>query len=64
MLTDADGYANADGFEGGTVSGLYTVAALISYSASAANAALIYNGYDLTVVFDIDQSFASQPFGV
>ncbi len=64
VLTDVNGVAVANGFVGGTVSGLYTFEALIDPLVSATNKSYV-DAIGLSVKFDIEQSFPSEPiFGI
>ncbi len=64
VLTDADGVASGRGFVGGTVSGMYTVAARIDPLESVANKNYV-GDQSLNVEFDVEQSFDSAPiFGI
>ena len=61
-LTDANGVATTSySYVGGFEPGSYTVAAMVSQSASEANAAFIKDGFDLSILYTIDQVFDISP---
>ena len=61
-VTDADGVARTNvKFVGGYEPGSYAIAAFISLSTSAANAAFIKNGFDLWTRYSIRQDFPATP---